>query len=122
MKNIDLNFKYRLTFVDTATDEVTDVVQSNSLKGMKLQMRRHRTLQGFGHVDYKWSDWEACYVMSPDFYTEEGIERIKGIAERHNYYIDEEVFLERGVDFDMWYDYMIDNSDRTDFNSAKGWT
>lgn len=114
-KEPENKFRFYVTIIDTESDEQVARLRAKNVKNLKRQIRRY-----FNEEGEAWYDNTGCdvmYIKDLEFDTLEGRKRIAEISSE--VYIDMDVFPERGLDYDIWHDYYLDQYARRYFDIVK---
>lgn len=99
-------YRYKVSFVDTATDKVEAIRHSYDIEGVKRQISRYlaptKTYDNTGRI--------VIYIFDEEFFTPEGRHRLD-MTRKHEW-IDNDVIFDRGIDFDIWHDHYLSSDDR----------
>ncbi len=109
-------FRYRISIVDTATDEVVAVKYAKHFTGIKRRIAV--ALRQLGHPKYRAKDNPYfIYVYDSEFEKDEGMDRLEELA--IDWPIDWDEVMERGIDFDVWYEDILTDEERKEYVAFK---
>lgn len=106
--------RFTITFVNTRNDHIVEVARTSVIRTIKRRINKHRINHGYSPV-YDSLGGEIVYILDKEFFTEDGLKRLEEINKK--VWIDGEVLAERGIDFDIWYEYWLDDNGRLEYDT-----